>query len=110
MFRIVIICTLDSAFNCTYDNCMEFIKMTELRTKTKELKETLAANGKIILIDRSEPIGEITAIKPKKALKKGDAKIFDEARKQLAKQLDPKINGSNYKEIYRKMLQDEYGI
>lgn len=83
---------------------MQYITTTELRTKSKELVETLLAGQSINLVHRSKVVGEI---KPKIY----DPKPFDpDKMAAIARKMNlPKLSYKEREKRYRKHLMEKYG-
>lgn len=83
---------------------MQYITTTELRTKSKELVETLLAGQSINLVHRSKVVGEI---KPKIY----DPKPFDAGKfLKLVEKLNlPKTTYAERERRYRAHLMKKYG-
>lgn len=84
---------------------MNYISMTELRTKSAELVKALKRGDKISLVHRSQIIGEIKPMK--KPVKPFDAKEFEKILKDLKPhKLIPK---KDREKVYRQHLEKKYG-
>ncbi len=86
---------------------MQLISTTELRTKSKELVNTLLSGKSVSLIHRSKVIAEV---KPKKKkLKVFSAKDFEEIKK-LSKKLNlPKLSDKEIDRRYREAMMKKHG-
>lgn len=88
---------------------MQTITTTQLRTRSKDLVETLLGGESVELIHRSKIIGEIKPKdKKKRILTEGDLKEFD----RLIEIIKPeKIIPKGKREgVYRKNLAEKYGV
>lgn len=86
---------------------MQTITSTELRTRSKELINTLLSGKSVGLIHRSKFIGEVS-------LKKNEEKIMTPEKikklKQLARQMDlPKLSRKQMEKNYREHIMKKYG-
>lgn len=83
---------------------MNTITATELRTKTPELIEALAAGYTVDFVHRSRIIG---AIKPREKT----IKLFDVKRmERIARKLNlPKLSDKEIDRRYRKHIMEKYG-
>ncbi len=83
---------------------MQYITTTELRTKSKELVETLLSGQSINLVHRSKVVGEI---KPKIY----DPKPFDADKllKAIEKLNLPKLTPRQIETRYRKAMMKKHG-
>lgn len=86
---------------------MNTITATELRTKTPELVEALAAGYTVDFIHRSTLIGEISpAKKPVKIMSKKDIKELMEMANSLNL---PKLSDKEIDKRYRQHIMKKYG-
>ncbi|MDO8573746.1 MAG: hypothetical protein Q7R77_03280 [Candidatus Daviesbacteria bacterium] len=85
---------------------MQYITTTELRTKSKELVETLLAGQSINLVHRSKVVGRVEPVyEPKPLTKEGIEQI-----KKLAEKFHlPKTSYRERERRYRKHLMNKYG-
>lgn len=83
---------------------MNLITATELRTKSKELIDTLLSGRSVDIIHRSRIVG---VIKPKKV----EEKVFDAQRfLKLVKQINfPRLSVKERERRYRQHLERKYG-
>lgn len=98
-------CTLDRIFKCTYNTFMDYITTTELRTKAPKLKDALAKNNKVYLVDRSKIIGVISPVKP-------EPKIVTKEQLQRLSSLLSSGKNYTYEErdfLRRKHMEEKYG-
>lgn len=85
---------------------MQVITTTELRTKSKQLVETLKMGDSVDLIHRSRVVGKIKPVYDAKPLTKEGIKRIVEAAKKLNL---PKLSYKERERIYRKHLMEKYG-
>jgi len=87
-----------------YTSFMQYITTTELRTKSKELVNSLSRGESVILIHRSRVVGQI---KPKTP----EPKVFNTERfVEITKKLNlPELSHKERERRYRKHLMDKYG-
>ncbi len=85
---------------------MNYITATSLRTKSRELIETLKQGESVSLIYRSKVVAEITPKKESKPLTKTDIKKLQ----KLAEEFNlPKLSYKERERRYRKHLMEKYG-
>lgn len=85
---------------------MNYISVTNLRTESKKLMETLKKGGSVSLIYRSKVVAEIKPKKETKPFTKLDIKKL----RKLAKELNlPKLSYKERERRYRKHLMQKYG-
>jgi hypothetical protein len=86
---------------------MDYITTTELRTKTKELVNTLKDGGSVSLIHRSEIIGIFKPAPKTQQSKPFDPDKFLAAIKDIKP--NPLVPRSQRDIVYRKRLEEKYG-
>ena len=83
---------------------MQTITMTELRTRPRELLQTLKRGASVDLIHRSKPVATIQP-------KQDKAKVFNakEFRKIVAKLNLPYLTDKEIEKRYRKAMMEKHG-
>lgn len=90
-----------------YISVMQYVTTTELRTKSKELIQTLQEGRSVDLVHRSRVVGRVQPAidEPKPLTKEAIKKI-----KKLARELNlPKLSYRERERRYRKHIMEKYG-